>query len=329
MTWTPDKVGRWAAQAGDSPLYVHLCEAIAADPAVLGVLNRIEHQPALNILFAAVQVLLQTDAESDLAGYYPNLTDDPLRADAAGPAFRRFVLEHETEIVEIGATRYTQTNECRRCTALLPGVWAGVHDRFHMVDIGASAGLNLALDRYAYRWDGVGWGDSPLVLEADSLGSDPVPRDITVMRRIGLDLHPVDPADEEDRAWLEALVWPELTDRLTRLRAALDLVREVPIEFVAGDAVDTLPGVLDGLPEGDPVVVMNSYALNQFGETGRAAIEEIISDARRRRPVHRVSLEFGSPGFDLPLLQVDTGKGWRAIGEAHHHGAWLRLYVLP
>ena len=92
--------------------------------------------------------------------------------------FRRFVLEHEDEIAAIGATRYTQTNESRRTVALLPGVWAGPLDRFHLIDVGASAGLNLALDRYRYRWGSVEWGDSPLLQEAESRGADPVPRPI-------------------------------------------------------------------------------------------------------------------------------------------------------
>lgn len=329
MNWSADRVLGWARYSTDSPLYVRLCEVIADDRELLEILDRIPHQPAPNILFAAVQLILQRDLTDPLAGFYPNLADPTLPTDEVGPTFRRFVLEHRDEILAIGGARYTQTNECRRCTALLPGIWHGGPDRFHLIDVGSSAGLNLGIDRYAYRWGGVTWGESPLVLDAESRGAAPVPRPVEVLSRTALDLNPIDPSDPEEAAWLEALVWPELGERLERLRAAMTLISDVPVERVAGDALETLPRVLDALPAGDPAVVMNSYTLNQFSDDGRRALGEIVDDARCHRTVHRVSLEFGSERPDAAILAVDDGDGWVAVGEAHHHGAWLRLYVLP
>ena len=83
--------------------------------------------------------------------------EDPEGPDGAGPLFREFVLAHEEEIVHLGNTRYTQTNESRRCVALLPLVMLAPFDRFHLVDIGTSAGLNLRLERYRYRFDDLEW----------------------------------------------------------------------------------------------------------------------------------------------------------------------------
>jgi hypothetical protein len=74
---------------------------------------------------------------------------------------------------------------------------------------------------------------------------------------------------------------------------------------------------------------MNSYTLNQFSADGRNALEEIVDDARRQPAVHRVSLELGPERADAAMLMVDAGDGWVTVGEAHHHGAWLRLYALP
>jgi hypothetical protein len=329
LNWSADRVLAWAGHSTDSPLYVQLCEVLADDPELLQLLDRIPHQPAPNILFAAVQLLLKRDPTDQLAGFYPNLSDPPLPIEDVGPVFRRFVLRHHDEILAIGAVRYTQTNECRRCTALLPAIWHGGPERFHLVDVGASAGLNLALDRYAYRWGEVTWGEAPLVLQAESRGVAPVPRPLEVLSRTALDLNPIDPADSDGAAWLEALVWPELADRLERLRAAMRLINGIPVSRVAGDALDTLPRVLAALPAGEPAVVMNSYTLNQFSADGRNALEEIVDDARRGRTVHRVSLELGPERPDAAMLMVDSGDGWVTVGEAHHHGAWLRLYALP
>jgi hypothetical protein len=329
LNWSAESVLAWAGYSTDSPLYVHLCGVIAEDPELLEVIDGIPHQPAPNVFFAAVQLILKRHPTDPLASFYPNLTDPPSPTRGVGAVFRRFVLEHRDEILEIGGVRYTQTNECRRCTALLPGIWRGGPERFHLIDVGSSAGLNLGIDYYGYRWGDVTWGESPLVLQAESRGVAPIPQPVGVLSRTALDLNPIDPSDPDEAAWLEALVWPELGDRLERLRAAMGLITDVPVERVAGDALETLPRVLDALPAGEPAVVMNSYTLNQFSADGRLLLERIVEDARRQRRVHRVSLEFGPERADAAMLAVDAGDGWVTVGEAHHHGAWLRLYALP
>lgn len=329
MRWTPQSVLTWSEHATDSPLYFHLSRQIATDPDLMRVLNRVEHTPPLNILFAAVQLILARHPDDPLAAHYAGLAPDPLSPEGAMPHFRRMVLDNEAEIAHLGATRYTQTNETGRASALLPGIWAGRFDRFHLVDVGASAGLNLALDRFRYRWGSVEWGDSPLFLDCESRGAEPVPRAVSIDRRIGLDLHPVDPSDPDDRAWLEALVWPEASARLQRLRSALDLAKDLPIDLVAGDAVETLPEVLASLPGSEPVVVMDSFAVNQFSPAQREVMEEVVVEARSQRPIHRVSLGLIPGRADAAGLSVDDGNGWKTIGESHHHGGWLQLYVLP
>ena len=44
--------------------------------------------------------------------------------------------------------------------------------------------------------------------------------------RAGLDLDPVDISDPNQAAWLEALVWPEQSDRLAKLRIAMRIAVE-------------------------------------------------------------------------------------------------------
>lgn len=323
---TPEYMATWSLHTGSSPLYTHLAGVIADDEELLRVINRIEHNPPPNVLLAGVQFLLMRDRDEKLASFYPSLTERPLPADQIAPVFTAFVLDHEEELVAIGRERHTQTNEARRCTALLPAIWAGEHDSFHLVDIGTSAGLNLALDHYRYRWDGTSWGpDSPVTLETELRRGKPQPRPIEVISRTGLDLYPVDPSRPDDRDWLEALVWPEAEERRLRLRSALEVAARLPIRLVAGDALDTLGPVLEGLPDGEPAVVMNSFAFNQLTSEQREQIEVIVRAAREVRLIHRVWFEVIGGDAEGAELRIDRGGGWETIGLAHHHGEWLEL----
>ena len=322
-------MAEWARLADGSPLYSHLGAFIAETPEMLRILNRVEGQPRANVLLAAVHYLLMIDPEHELSRFYGSLVDDPSPPSESDGPFIDFVLTHEDEIVGLGSTRFTQTNECRRCVALLPAIWEVPLDRFHLVDLGASAGLNLAIDRYGYRWDHVEWQLSgPLILETELRGRVPLPRPVEVLSRTGLDLHPVDVDDHDDRRWLEALIWPEHRERRERLQGALAVASRLELEFVSGSALQTLLPVLDGLPPGEAVVLMNSFTLNQFTGEQRSELESLIEEARRRRLVARVSFEY-TRGDDWPRLTIDDGSGTRQIGQGHPHGEWVELYALP
>lgn len=327
---TAEYMRDWARHTHGSPLYAELCEVVARSPEMLRVVSRIENRPPPNVFFAAVHYLLMKGEDAGLARFYPSLVDEPRPSVDVGDPFREFVMAQEDTIVELGRTRFTQTNECRRCVALLPAIWATSFSRFHLVDLGASAGLNLLLDHYRYRWNGVEWGpDSPLLLETESRGRAPVPADIEVLSRTGLDLNPIDPADADDRLWLEALVWPEHAERRSRLEAALEMASGAAIDMVAGSALDTLGPVLDELPEGEPVVVMNSFTLNQFTQEGRVRVAEIVAQARNERPVARVFFEHVQPEDAWHTIGIDTGSGETVLGEGHPHGEWVEFYARP
>jgi hypothetical protein len=320
----------WATHAHGSPLYVQLCEVVVNSEELLRIVNRVDSPPRQNVFFAAVHSLLMRGDGPELARFYPSLTDDPEPLGEAGGPFEEFVVSHEGEIVDLGKTRYTQTNECRRCVALLPAIWITGVSRFHLVDLGASAGLNLLIDRYRYRWNGIGWGpDSPVTLSTELRGGEPVPREIELLSRIGLDLNPIEPGDTEGRLWLEALVWPEHQERRERLRAALEFVSTVDIRFVAGSALETLGEVLDGLPDGEPAVVVNSFALNQFTQGARDDIARIVDRHRQRRQIFRVAFEHRARADRWPTVSIDVGSGEYVVGHGHPHGEWLDLYARP
>jgi hypothetical protein len=78
-----------------------------------------------------------------------------------------------------------------------------------LIEVGASAGLCLLLDRYAYRYGdrSVGEPSSPLLIDCQALGRVPVPAHLPdIAWRRGIDIAPVDVTDDEDVRWLEARV---------------------------------------------------------------------------------------------------------------------------
>jgi hypothetical protein len=100
------------------------------------------------------------------------------------------------------------------------------------------------------------------------------------------------------------------------------------MELVAGSVLETLLPVLDGLPPAESVLLMNSFTLNQLTGEQRSELNGLVEEARRRRPVARVSFEY-TRGDDWPRLTVDDGSGTRQIGQGQPHGAWVELYALP
>lgn len=303
---------------------------IADDASLLSILNSVENLPRHNVLFAGVQYVMMRDGAGDLGLFYPNFTDEVADMDGIADVFGAFVRANAVELLELGRTRYTQTNESRRCVALLPGIWKTPATSFHLVDVGTSAGLNLHLDRYHYQWDATTWGsDSPVSLQTTMRGAGVVPREIDVLSRTGLDLNPIDPSDPNDRRWLEALIWPEHHERRKRLRASLVIAAENPVDMVKGDLFETLSKTLDSLPKRQPVVVLNSFILNQFAPERRDTLVGIFEEAGTDREIYRVSLEWLDENAEGADLGVSDGSGLVNVGVAQPHGEWLELYARP
>ena len=147
------------------------------------------------------------------------------RLDAAlerhGAFLRRWCAEQEV-----------QTNEVQRSWALLPAFLSLDDGRpFDLLELGPSAGLNLLWDRYAYRYSSGAWGSGELELRGDDRLPPPAAlfeRRVEVVRRRGVDLSPIDVTTAEGARVLQAFVWPDQTERLDRLRRAIDVARARP-----------------------------------------------------------------------------------------------------
>ena len=148
--------------------------------------------------------------------------------------------------------RSTQTNEAARTATFLP-ILAQMPGPVALIEVGCSAGLCLYPDRYGIDYDGAGplVADSLVRIDVATTGPVPMPERLSeVVARIGIDLNPLDVANPDARTWLEALVWPEHSERLARLRAAMKLVAQDPPTLLAGDLVDALGEALGLVPAG-------------------------------------------------------------------------------
>ncbi|GAB2569268.1 hypothetical protein Aab01nite_07830 [Paractinoplanes abujensis] len=247
--WYVDFADRQAR--GSSPTYERLTREIARDDELLALLDTVpepKRQP--NLLLAVVRLL---------GGPVEN-----------HPAFRSYVVTRWAAVATELRRRATQTNEIGRSALLLP-VLAELPQPLALLEVGASAGLNLYLDRYSYDYDGVRLGTSGPVLPCHLTGRTPPTALPTVTWRAGLDLNPLDITDADDRAWLEALIWPEHDHRRDRLRAAAEIAAADPPRLVRGDLVDDLPALAAEAPADATLVVFHTSVLYQVPADRRAA----------------------------------------------------------
>jgi hypothetical protein len=328
---------RFAADARHlgSPLYERLALAVEDDPALRALAARARpRQPQANILFAAVHFLVLRGARHPLRDFYATAggeaQSDPF------PAFRDFVIVHEEEVRALVETRITNTNEAARSCVLRAG-FAALAQResapLQLIEIGPSAGLNMIWDRYGmrYRRGGAVVGeiapDAPLVLDCEVRGAvtPPLAPAPAIAGRIGLELHPVDLSNPDDRDWLRALVWPDQPGRLDRLERAIAMHRRAPPTILGGDALALLPDALAGVPPREAVCVYHTIAVYQFSAEMKQALAAILALAGLRRPVWHLAFEFDSGAdYAVTLSRHDGGAiDSRKLAIAQSHGGWI------
>ncbi|HKW45371.1 MAG TPA: DUF2332 domain-containing protein [Candidatus Eremiobacteraceae bacterium] len=329
---------QFARTARDSsPLYEHLARCVSTDWQLLALTDgvRPRHlQP--NLLFAAVHYLLLKGDGPELARSYGSLGGRPPFEPDVFRHFRSFCLTHEGAIRRIVTARRVQTNEVRRCAALVPG-FSCAAEALHastasFVEIGASAGFNLQWDRYRCDYDdGLAWGNEFAVLQlACELrgGGRPsfagLPK---VAQRYGIDIAPLDARNADDVLWLRALTWPEHADRRRFLDLAVEVARFDPPKLIAGDAAEIFPSVVEGVAPDLPIIVYHSFTMNQLDTEQRELLEDAFCRLGARRPLARVGFEWavGAPYPNLSLTNYTEVRIERCVlAECDPHCAWLR-----
>jgi hypothetical protein len=324
----------WCDKLG-SPIYAHLLRQAADDleagGAVWRTVEPYADQPLnfathLRLLGETHRLALSGEAPA-LAAHYPSTGGD---GDPAG-AWTEFIalLEERTITLE----HPVQTNEVGRSAALLGG-FLTVAERtglgLRVLEIGASAGLNLRWDRFRYEAADWAWGDaaSParVPCEYDG-GRPPLPTPVWVMERAGCDPSPIDATTDDGSLTLQSFVWPEQRERLELLRAAIDVARRTPVTLDEASAPDWLEERLARERGGSATVVFHSIMWGYMTDDDRTRVTRAMHAAGERatdsEPLAWLRMEAGANDADVTLTTWPGGDE-RVIATAGYHGRPVR-----
>jgi hypothetical protein len=275
-------------------------------------------------LCGGLHALVRKGAAPDLAGCYP---PNPL-PDSLSATLKDVVRTHDSALLP-WLDIAPQTNEVGRSAVLMSGLLAladEVGKPMELLELGASAGLNLILDHYSYVLGGEQRGDaaSALQLRPDWQGPPPPDARIEVAGRRGVDLQPVDSRRDGER--LLAYVWPDQPQRLAQLAAALAIASSDPPRIDAGDAADWLEERLaEPQAPGTTRLVLHSVAFQYFPHPVQARIETMMAEAGAAAdegaPLAWLRYEkiADEENFSLGLRIWPDGSD-RLLATAHPHG---------
>ena len=271
--------------------------------------------------------------DARLAAVYPAARAD-WRIDEVWPRAREF-LARERDWTAAFLRSAPQTNETRRAIALLAGflTFADAHPGpIDTLEIGASAGLNLCWDRFAYRTETWRWGaESPVVIDTEWKGAaPPIHAALSVRQRAACDLHPLDIADPDERLRLESYIWADQPERLARFDGAAALAVEAGVRVERADAAEWLERKLPQRARDAATVVYHSiflqYPPRETREAIAAAIAAAGAGATESAPLAWLRLEpeaiLGGPLDSARMLldlSVWPGGGRRILATTDGH----------
>lgn len=330
---------------GYAPLYGRIFQILAEwlespqatqNPVVnwlLEVGNQRQPLVVTNVLVAGLhrEVLANAPLAAPLAPFYPSVGGNPDQSGLA-EALYETILANRDRLTPFLQTANVQTNETGRGLVwLLPLLRTG-WETAHLVDLGASAGLNLLADRRHY-WltsdssaEGlaIGLGKSPqftvrtkgdLARFQGKLGKMPA-----LLTRTGGDLYPFYLHTEQDQLTLSSYVWADHTARLARLQEGITALREhrghfrlLPLDLPE----ETVPFLAENVPADDhPVLIYNTYMTAYLSDKGESLRKRIGGWASQQsRPVLWVQWEPPAKGVETP------GFGWCEWIADHWHGS--------
>jgi hypothetical protein len=219
-----------------------------------------------------------------------------------------------------------QTNEVSRGAAwLLPALvisaW-GDQPPITLVDLGCSAGLNLAADAQAWRWlatdmdralNPISEGE-PLVTQRVDFGKaersirEALPATLprpNILKRIGYDLNPLHLDHPEELLDLRALIWGDQAARLARFDravAAYQALSPAP-ELYAANIIDAAQHLHEQIAPGTRVLlVYNTITTLYLPDPEYAALRRNIEASFQQLPdgVRGVWIELEAPRFGEP-----------------------------
>lgn len=330
-----------SCEAMGSHMYARLFRDLALDYAdngrtyalLAGRSQRPIHDALPLRLAGALHRIVLHGRDERLARHYPSVGGKPgedFTADVIA-----YMRDHLDEI-DIALTQQVQTNEVGRSVVHLTLLhWLtslGIHD-IDLLEIGASAGLNLNCDRYYACSHQLRMGDttSPIRMMGDWFTHTPdVPLTAArIHRRRGTDVSPVDVSDHDDATRLLSFVWPDQKERFARTKAAIDIAQQHrPI--VDHQSADTW--VRDQLerPREHATMIFHSIVWQYLGSHVQKNLTRAISEAGQHAtpstPLVWARMEPDGPHADV---QVDIWNGQDEpqhfrVAEVGYHGNGLK-----
>lgn len=306
-----------------APRLAELVSNWPGDPAAAAMAMRLN---------AGLHALARRNAIPDLSALYAGLHANFGRAVGAGLA------GGEATILE-WMDHPTQTNEVGRSAAFMAALMTlaqGADMPFELLEFGASAGLNLMLDRYAHDLGGIsaGTAGSPVRIAPEWRGATVAPAPVRIDAVRGVDLRPLRLEDPFTRERLLSYIWADQPARAERLCHAIALGRACPPPIERASAAPWLASQLaQPQREGVRRVVMHSMVLQYFPEAERrAALTTIMAAGARataERPFAWISLEWNSDRSEVQLrLTRWPGAGGeigtsRLLAICHAYGSWI------
>lgn len=333
---------RMRAHAGDARhLYGELIRAMADDWEEGGPVRRIcagwEDAPQgavvqLRLLAGLFRIVL-TDRAPDLVPFYPCLggTAPP---DAAWPVVRGVLEAHADELHEALRTA-PQTNEVGRSTALLVGLFEAVRRsgrrRIRLLEPGASAGLNLLVDRFRFIEATWQWGpvSSPLVLR-DGVVGEIEPQRLTIVDRRGCDPAPVDPSTPAGQLRLRSFIWPFHVERHHRLNAALSIATHRRVTVDQARAGEWLDRELAKPTDDEALTVVWQSITRQYWPPEETEhVHGAIHSARKVGLVAHLAMEYPADDDPSAMLTLSGLPGPEPVTLARvgDHGRPVTLLV--
>ncbi|MGI8608769.1 MAG: DUF2332 domain-containing protein [Candidatus Dormibacteria bacterium] len=322
-----------------SPLYGELLRRAAEDAGNGGpaweILRGHSADPPLTALalrlMAAVHRRVLTGGAPELARHYAS-AHGTMGPEGAGDAFLS-VLRANVDELSRGVGRPCQTNEPGRAAGLVGGFLtvareSGLPPR--VLEVGASAGLNLRWDHFRYQQDELSWGPPGSPVHLAGVFESPPPFDVSavVVDRRGCDPNPQDPTLDETRLNLRSSAWPDQVERFHTLEGALEIARAVPAAVDRAEGALWVAEQLARPRPGVATVVYHSIVLQYMGQAGRARFEEVFAAAGARAtndaPLARLAFEPGDGQRAHVHLTTWPGGERRLVATSGYHGRPVR-----
>ncbi|MCB9446658.1 MAG: DUF2332 domain-containing protein, partial [Ardenticatenaceae bacterium] len=287
---------------------------------------------------------------AELAQYYPSVGGQRDFNNAQLPhILRQTILARRDALAPFVQTATVQTNETARGVCwLLPLLYTS-WDAVHLVDLGASAGLNLVAEARNYRifygdplavngnqFFDVGGGQSvqfPMQTQGPFRQPPTTNRQPQILSRTGCDLAPFRLETAADEQTLAAYIWADQPQRLERLREGLAAFHQTdpPVQLHPVRLPNELPEFLATavpLHPNSPVVIYNTNMTVYLDDKGRSFQQHIANWATtQKRPVLWIQWE---PLWDGPQPPEYAWVAWTAdLWQAGRHHRWHLAWNHP